>query len=91
MERIFTDKIVTARKHYRCDASEQWRRFGYTVADCKTSEQRMMVESAEADKWRILPGQAYRKVTGIQGGEFSTYRARPGMDAVCRDLGMWDE
>lgn len=40
MERIFTDKIVTARKHYRCDASEQ----------------RMMVESAEADKWRILPG-----------------------------------
>lgn len=28
MERVFTDKIVTAKKHYRCDASEQWRRNG---------------------------------------------------------------
>ena len=65
MERVFTDKVVTAKKHYRCDASEQWRRAGYTVADCETSEQRMIVEAAEADKFRILPGQAYRKVTGF--------------------------
>ena len=91
MERVFTDKIVTAKKHYRCDASEQWRRSCYTVADCETSEQRLMVEAAEADKWLILPGQAYRKVTGIHEGDFCTYRARPGMDAVCADLDMWDE
>lgn len=91
MERVFADKIVIARKHYRCDASKQWLRAGYTVAECETSEQRLMVEAAEADKWRILPGQAYRKVTGIHEGEFSTYRARPGMDAVCSDLDMWDE
>ena len=63
----------------------------HDVADCETSEHRLMVESAEADKWRILPGQAYRKVTGIHEGDFCTYRARPGMDAVCRDLDMWDE
>ena len=91
MERVFTDKIVTAKKHYRCDASEQWLRAGYTVAECETAEQRLMVEAAEADKWRILPGQAYRKVTGIQDGELCTYRARPDMDAVCADLDMWDE
>ena len=53
MERVLTDKIVTAKKYYRCDASEQWPRAGYTVADCETSEQRLMVEAAEADKWRI--------------------------------------
>ena len=91
MERVFMDKIVTAKKHYRCDASEQWRRAGYTVDDCKTSEQRLMVEAAEADKWRILPGQAYRKVTGIHEGDFCTYRARVGMDAVCNDLELFDE
>ena len=91
MERVFTDKVVMAKKHYRCDASEQWRRSGYTIADCETSEQRMMVEAAEADKLRILPGQAYRKVTGIQDGELCTYRARPGMDAGCNDLDLFDE
>lgn len=91
MERVFTDKIVTAKKHYRCDASEQWRRSSYTLSDCETDEQRLMVEAAEADLWRILPGQAYRKMTGIQDGDFCTYRARPGMDAVCHDLEMWDE
>lgn len=91
MDRVLTDKIVTAKKHYRCGASKQWMRSGYTVAECETSEQRLIVEAAEANKWRILPGQAYRKVTGIHEGEFSTYRAMPGMDAVCRDLDMWDE
>ena len=49
-----------------------------------------MVEAAEADKWRILPGQAYRKVTGIYEGDFYTYRARPGMDSVCYELDLFD-
>lgn len=91
MEHVFTDAVVTAKKHYRCDASEQWNRAGYTLAECRTVQQRLMVEAAEADKWRILPGQAYRKVTGINDGAFCTYRARPGMDAVCNDLDLFDE
>ena len=91
MDHVFTDKVVTAKKHYRCDASEQWNRAGYTLDECETGEQRMIVEAAEADKWRILPGQAYRKVIGIHDGAFCTYRARPGMDAVCNDLDLFDE
>lgn len=91
MERVFADKIVTAKKHYRCDASEQWRRSGYTVDDCETSEQRLIVEAAEADKWSILPGQKYRKLTGIHDGDFCTYRARPGMDELCAAMDMWGE
>ena len=91
MDRVFTDKVVMAKKHYRCDASEQWCRSGYTVADCETSEQRLIVEAAEADKFRILPGQPYRKVTGIHDGDFCTYRARPGMDSVCYELDLFDE
>lgn len=91
MERVLTDKIVTAKKHYRCDACEQWNRAGYTVSDCETNEQRMIVGAAEADKWRIFPGQAYRKVIGIHEGNFCTYRARPGMDSVCIDLDLFDE
>lgn len=90
MDRVITDKIMTAKKHHLCDASKQWMRTGYDVSDCETDEQRLIVEAAEADKWRILPGQSYRKVTGIHEGDFCTYRARPGMDAVCNDLCLFD-
>lgn len=91
MERVFTDKIVIAQKHYPCDASKQWKFVGYTLADCETSDQRLIVEAAEADKWQIRPGQAYRKVTGIHEGGIHTYRARPGMHAICIDLDLFDE
>lgn len=91
MERVFTDRIVQSKKHYRCDASEQWWRSGYTIADCETSDQRLIVEAAEADKWRILPGQEYRKIIGTHDGDFCTYRARPGMYSVCKELGLISE
>jgi len=91
MERILSEKIVTAKKVYLCDASAQWGRAGYTISDCETADQRLHVEAAEADGWKILPGQAYRKVVGIYEGELYTYRARPGMDAVCYALDLFDE
>lgn len=87
----FSSKLVTAKKHYVCQASEQWNRAGYTIDDCETSDQRLMVEAAIADKWRILPGQKYVKMVGIWDGKFGVYRARPGMHAVCDELEMWDE
>jgi hypothetical protein len=90
MDRIFTDRIVTAKKHYNCDASYFWNRAGFTLNDCETSEQKLIVEAAESDKFKILPGQAYRKVTGIYEGDFCTFRARPGMDSVCHDLDLYD-
>ena len=91
MDKIFSDKTVTAKKEYRCDACAQWDRAGYMLNDCETHEQRLKVASAEADGWKILPGQKYRKVTGINDGVFMTYRARLDMDDVCYDLNMWDE
>ena len=91
MDRVLTDKLVTAKKAYLCDASQQWLRAGYTVTDCETNEQRLIVEAADADKWKILPGQAYRKVTGIYEGNFCTYRARPGMDSLCIELDLFED
>lgn len=91
MTAILSDKIVTAKKHYQCDASYVWGQSGFSADDCETKDQAMMVGAAEADKWKILPGQAYRKVVMKQDGELVTYRARPGMDAVCRELGLFGE
>lgn len=90
MDRILSDKLCVARKTYRCDASDQWRRSGYSTSDCETKDQALLVEAAEADKWKILPGQVYRKVVGIYEGDFCVYRARPGMDSVAYELDMWD-
>jgi hypothetical protein len=82
MDAVLTDKLVQARKHYRCDASDRWHANGYTIDDCETSEQRLIVEAADADKWRILPGQMYRRITGVFNGKLTTYRARPGMHDI---------
>jgi len=91
MDRVFTDKTVIAKKHYRCDASELWNMACFTKAECETEDQILAVEAAEADKWRILPGQAYRKVKGVNDDGFYTYRARIGMDSLCHYFDMFDD
>jgi hypothetical protein len=91
MDRVLTDELVQARKHYPCDACYHWLQSSCGLNDCTTSEQRLIVEAAEADKWKILPGQKYRKVTGIWEGQLTTYRARPGMQSVIEQLGLCDE
>ena len=91
MDRVLTDEIVQARKHYACDACRQWGRSGYSLSDCETSDQRMIVEAAQADRWRILPGQQYRRITGISEGALTTYRARPGMQSVIEELKLCDD
>ena len=87
---VFSDKVVKAKKQYRCDASDLWKDAGLTHADCSTDEQRIAIERARADGWRILPGQRYRQMTGIDD-RFFTYRARLDMDRVCFDLDMWED
>jgi hypothetical protein len=91
MDRTLSDELVTAKKSYLCDASQQWLRSGYVIADCDTDVQRNAVMNAEADNWRILPGQKYRKCKGVNDGRFCTYRARIDMDALTHSFNMWDE
>jgi len=91
MQHILSDELVVAKKHHLCDASQKWLRSGYEGSDCDTGDQRKAVLAAEADNWRILPGQKYRKCKGIYDGEFFTYRARIDMDSVTYDLDMWED
>ena len=91
MDRVFTDVLVQARKHYDCDACYWWDRSGYGLDDCETSEQRLIVEAAQADKWKILPGQKYRRISGVFEGTLTTYRARPGMQSVIEELKLCDD
>lgn len=91
MDRVISSRTHVARKTYLCDASAIWRSSGYNLDDCQSNEQRLIVEAAESDRWKILPGQAYRKLTLVSDGSICTYRARIGMDSLCYQLGLFDE
>jgi hypothetical protein len=41
MDHIFSDEIVTAKKRYRCDASERWVCVGYTICDCEDDDRQV--------------------------------------------------
>lgn len=90
MDTVLKDEIRTARKYYKCDAYAWWNRCGMSIGDCETSEQRLIVEAAEADKGKILPGQAYRYRRGVFEGRMVTCRERVGMCGVCHALGLYD-
>jgi uncharacterized heparinase superfamily protein len=90
-DHVFSCRAHTAKKRYRCDASEQWLISGYSADDCKTEEQRAAVMDAEADGWQILVGQKYLRRIQVYQGDFRTFRTRPDMDAVCNELELWDE
>jgi len=86
MERVLTNKLMRAIKHYSCDACYWWIHDGFEVDDCETSEQRLIVEAARADNWKILPGQKYLKIVSLIEGELTTYRARPDMHQVLLEV-----
>ena len=87
---VISEMTVKAKKGYPCDACAVWDDMGMAMEDCHTDEQRKIVQSAQADGWRILPGQMYLKTFYSEDGAMRTYRARPGMDHVCGELGLFE-
>ncbi len=89
--RVLFDQIVMARKVYKCDASETWHNNSMSSIDCKTDDERLILDAAEADGWRILRGQKYRCVRGFDDDNNRfTSRARPGMDSLCQSHDLYD-
>lgn len=82
-------ELRTARKHYKCDATELFHDCGMSRNDL-TADEQLELDAAEADKRRILPGQAYYYSCGVHEGSFFTWRARPGMDGICHDYEIYD-
>lgn len=87
---VLKDEVLTARKFYACDASEFWRSYGLPSEEL-TAEERLVLEGAGADKWKIRPGQRYRCVVFRDGRELVTYRARLDMDALCQRYDLYDD
>lgn len=79
-----------ASKDYACDACAAWHRSGYGQQDVGADDW-LIIEGAQADKWKIRKGEQYRKIVYKDGGEFVTYRARIDMDALAMRLDLFEE
>jgi len=90
MSRSLDIRYLNARKAYDCDACHWWLTNGDTC-EVEDEDQRLTIESAEADKYRILPGQRYIRIVGIYDGDFGTYRARPEMHDLIIELDLMPE
>jgi hypothetical protein len=90
MSDVLNVKTQTARKHYNCDACRLWVNSGYGMHDVSADDY-LVVCGAEADRWKIKPGDKYVKVTRRDGRNLVTYRARLDMDSVCKRNNIFDE
>ena len=84
------DTTQYATKFDSCDACAAWHRSGYGQQDVSTDDL-LIIEGAQADKWKIRRGEKYRKLVYKDGGEFVTYRARIDMDALAMRLELFEE
>lgn len=87
---VLHDAVHTAVKYYECDTYPLWDRCGFDQTDVSAADWQI-VQAAMAKDWRIEPGDKYRKVIYVDGGEFVTYRAWIEMDDLCQRLDLFDE
>lgn len=90
MDVVLKDEVRTARKEYRCDAYDWWRRCGLSADDCATEDQRQALAQAQIDGGKIEPGEKYRYIRGVHEGAMCTWRERLDTGALCRDLDLYD-
>lgn len=88
--RIISRKIKRAKKEYTCAACDAWmasatNEIGLSSADTE------ILDLAEADYWRILPGQSYIWMLCVSDSGLSVFRARPAMDDLCRRHYVYDD
>jgi len=86
--RILSNTIQSAISIYPCDACDLWLNSGYEECDVSADDW-LIIQGAKSDNWTIKRGQKYRKIVAIDNGQFSAYRARLDMDALCNRLDFY--
>tara|TARA_A200000159_G_scaffold164494_1_gene194366 strand:+ start:27055 stop:27330 length:276 start_codon:yes stop_codon:yes gene_type:complete len=82
-----TESKPRARKAYECDACEWLINVG---TDDLSDDELTLYEQAKNESFSIQPGQTYVKVEGIWDGEFTVFRARLEMHALCIKHNIYD-
>ena len=79
-----------AKKDYHCEASDWILGAGWNENDW-TQDELTIIHRAQRERWKILSGTRYIKVTGKWEGEFTVFRAREDLDAICKKYGFYDD
>jgi hypothetical protein len=90
MTRVLKDEERVARKAYPCDASAHWHNCNMGPDDCESEHDREVLAAAEADGFRILPGQTYRYVCAVDEFPF-TWRERIDMGRLCTSYELYED
>ena len=80
-----------ASKQHHCDASE-WiaNTIGFEEG-AFAKEDIPAMRQAKAEGYKILKGTRYINVKGKFDGEFSVFRARKDLDAICKKYDLYEE
>lgn len=90
MWEIETVTYPMARKEYHCQASD-------FISDGSLDEKDFdhedwaIIKAAEKEKFKIIKGTRYIKVSGKWEGEFTVFRARFDLDEICRKEELYYE
>lgn len=92
MDTILHEKIKTARKTYRCAASE-WITNGYSVQEFMDDyklpfSERRILAKAKAEKFKVLPGAKYLEQVGIFDGDFYCVQCRIDISELITKYGI---
>ena len=87
---VLRDIQPIARKKYKCDACELFLDGSLYKEDMDESDYETVLE-AKKDRWEILPGTRYRKLSYVEDGVFYTFRRRLDMDCICDKYELFDE
>jgi len=79
-----------ASKTFNCQASDWINNADLGQADY-SPEDWATIKKAQFEKWEIRPGTQYTKTEGKWEGEFSVFRARLDLDAICQKYGIYQE
>lgn len=79
-----------SRTAYPCDACQAFLRSNYGRNDV-TADDWLVIEGAQADRWKITPNSKYRKLTIKDGTDILTVRNRLDVEAVCQRHDLFDE
>ena len=91
MWKVCTVTQPVARKEYNCEASDWidntigWDESEFEPQDVET------IRKARAERFKILPGTKYVKVSGFWDGDTSVFRARIDLDDICKRYDLYQE
>jgi|LakMenEpi03Aug12_release.lakeMendotaPanAssembly.Ray.scaffolds.fasta_scaffold277925_3 hypothetical protein len=93
-QHICTTEIKKARKEHDCDSCYLIREEVYngsSFMEIITVEEKLFIDIAESENWKILIGTPYTKIVGAYDGDMQVTKSRPEILAIVDKYRLWSE